>query len=275
MNTSMRYTLFRCCTSAPHMPQYEQATDMVLQGLGLEMLHVPEFGCCGYPLRNIDQNAWLLASARNLALAESRGAAIVTVCNCCLGTLKHCAWILSQNQELHARINKTLEKEGLHYSGVAKVRHLFEVLDQDFGVEAINGRLQHQLSHLNLALHYGCRILRPSQVLAVDNPVNPSLLDRLVQALGAVSVDWDKKLDCCGAQAMATDPELSEKMSRSKITRAVDFGADAICVACPFCQLNIGRWKEEDNFLPVIAYPQLLAHCLGYPVELAGLKTTV
>ena len=275
MNTYGKYTLFRCCTSAPHMPEYEQATDLVLQGLGLEMQEVPEFGCCGYPLRNIDQNAWLLSSARNLALAESRLANIVTVCNCCLGTLKHCAWILSRNPDLHSSINRHLEKEGLRYSGNSGVKHLFEVLDRDVGLEVLGDKLQNQLSNLNLALHYGCRILRPSRVLEVDNPVNPSLLDRLVQALGAVSVDWDKKLDCCGAQAMATDPEISEKMSRSKITRAVDFGADAICVACPFCQLNIGRWKEEDNFLPVIAYPQLLAHCLGYPVELAGLKTTV
>jgi len=275
MNTYGKYTLFRCCTSAPHMPEYEQATDLVLQGLGLEMQEVPEFGCCGYPLRNIDQKAWLLASARNLALAESRLANIVTVCNCCLGTLKHCAWIFSQNPDLHSSINRHLEKENLRYSGNFGVKHLFEVLDKDVGLEVLEDKLQNQLSHLNLALHYGCRILRPSRVLEVDSPVNPSLLDRLVQALGAVSVDWDKKLDCCGAQAMATDPEISEKMSRSKISRAVDSGADAICVACPFCQLNIGRLKEEDNFLPVIAYPQLLAHCLGYPVELAGLKTTV
>ena len=275
MNTSGKYTLFRCCTSAPHMPEYEQATDLVLQGLGLDMQEVPEFGCCGYPLRNIDQEAWLLASARNLALAESRLANIVTVCNCCLGTLKHCAWILSQNPDLHSSINRHLEREGLRYSGNSRVKHLFEVLDKDVGLEALKDKLQNQLSHLNLALHYGCRILRPSQVLEVDNPVNPSLLDRLVETLGAASVDWDKKLDCCGAQAMATDPELAGKMAHAKINLAVESGADAICVACPFCQLSIGRLMQESMSLPVVAYPQLLAHCLGYSVEMPGLKQAV
>ena len=270
MNDSKRYALFRCCTSAPHMPEYEQATDIILEKLGLDVVQINEFGCCGYPLRNVDQASWLLASARNLALAEARGCTLITVCNCCYGTLKHCAWLLSRDQALHGQINRALRKEGLDFTGKARIRHLFEVLEQDVGIEHLRSRIVSPVKDLKLALHYGCRMLRPSKVLAMDSPDNPVLLDRLVETLDAVSLDWDKKSDCCGAQIMSTDEGLSEALVKEKQSRAVDLGADAICVACPFCQLSLGRPGQDKPTRPVITYPQLLAYCLGADVKRVG-----
>lgn len=270
MNASKRYALFRCCTSAPHLPEYEQATDFILEKLGLNSVRISEFGCCGYPLRNVDQASWLLASARNLALAEARACTLITVCNCCYGTLKHCAWLLSQDQALHGQINQALRKEGLDFTGKARVRHLFEVLDQDMGMEHLKSRIVKPVKNLKLALHYGCRILRPSNVLAMDNPDKPMFLDNLVQTLDAVSLNWGKKSDCCGAQIMSTDADLSEAVVKEKQSRAADLGADAICVACPFCQLSLGRPEQDSQSRPVISYPQLLAYCLGADLKTAG-----
>ena len=263
MNSFLRYALFRCCTSAPHMPEYELATDLVLSELEIDMVSIPEFGCCGYPLRNVDQMAWLLSSARNLALAEDRDSSIITVCNCCYGTLKHCAWILSKDSLLKSRVNESLVKEGLSYTGKAKVRHLFEVLKHDIGLESLKEKIRNPFSDLNLAVHYGCRILRPSRVLEMDNPFKPSMLDDLISTTGAGSVDWGKKLDCCGAPIMATDEKLSAAITLDKISSAREAGADAICVACPFCKIRLGKPEKNKPFLPVVAYPQLLARCLG------------
>ncbi len=273
MKSSLRYALFRCCTSAPHMPEYELATDLVLSVLEIDAVSIPEFGCCGYPLRNVDQMAWLLSSGRNLALAETRNSSIITVCNCCYGTLKHCAWILSRDSLLKSRVNESLAKEGLSYTGKAKVRHLFEVLKHDIGLESLKEKIKNPVRELNLAVHYGCRILRPSRVLEMDNPFKPGMLDDLVSTTGAGSVDWGRKLDCCGASIMATDQELSATIARDKLQDAQKAGADAICVACPFCQLRLDRvGKDKNSELPVIAYPQLLAHCLGVQADKVGLK---
>ncbi len=270
---SLRYALFRCCASAPHLPAYEQATDKVLQGVGLDTVQVPEFGCCGYPLRNVDQKAWLLASARNLALTEAYGASLVTVCNCCYGTLKHCAWILGQDRELQDKINEHLNKEGLAYTGRARVRHLFQVLIQDTGLEVLGQKIQQPANHLSLALHYGCRILRPSNVLEMENPLRPESLDTLVETAGASTVAWDRKLDCCGAPIWATDEELSGVIAAGKISDAKAAGADAVCVACPFCQLRLDSSQGQAGRMPIIAYPQLLAYCLGASAQEVGWET--
>lgn len=265
MNT--RYALFRCCVTALNLPEYELATDAVLSGLGLSTVQVTEFGCCGYPLRNVDQDAWLLASGRNLALAEAHDAAIVTVCNCCYGTLKHCAWMLSRDAALAERINDSLRKEGLRFSGTAKVRHFFEMLEQDVGLDALRRAVQKPAKGLNLALHYGCRILRPSNVLGLDNPFQPTVLDRLVQAVGARSADWGRKADCCGAPIMATDKDTSAVIAKGKLDDARKAGADALCVVCPFCQIRLGRAGEDGQGLPVVSYPQLLARSLGFDLR--------
>ena len=34
---------------------------------------IPEFACCGYPIKSVNHYAYLLMAARNLALAEERG----------------------------------------------------------------------------------------------------------------------------------------------------------------------------------------------------------
>lgn len=268
MNTPTSYALFRCCITSEHLPEYEQATDAVLAGLELDMVEVKEFGCCGYPLRTVDQKAWLLASGRNLALAEAYGTAMVTVCNCCYGTLKHCAWVLGKDPALLAEINASLREEGLRCSGTARVRHFYELLDQDLGLVALRRHVRQPDSDLHLAVHYGCRILRPSGISGLDNPFRPTLVDRLVQALGARSVDWKRKTDCCGAPVMATDRELSEAIAASKVSDARDAGAEAICAACPFCVLRLDRSGEAG--LPVISYPQLLARSMGIVLPARG-----
>lgn len=263
MKTTIRHALFRCCVTALHLPEYEQATDAVMTGLELNTVAVKDFGCCGYPLRNVDQMAWLLASGRNLALAEAHDSSIVTVCNCCYGTLKHCAWILSRHETLRNQVNDSLRKEGLRYAGRAKVRHFLEVLNEDVGVTRLKEKLRQPADGLDVAVHYGCRILRPSGILGMDNPFHPTLLDTFVEAVGARSVGWKRKTDCCGAPVMTTDEQLSATMASGKIIDAKKADAKAICVACPFCQLRLADADHEDPGLPVIALPQLLAMSMG------------
>ncbi len=263
----MRYALFRCCTSAPHMPEYELATDIVLSRMEVDSVSVPEFGCCGYPLRNLDQKAWLLASARNLALAQAYRAAIVTVCNCCYGTLRHCIQTLAQSSELYQEINSHLKTEGLTLDLQAQVKHLLQVLAQDIGLKALRQKVQRPADDMNLALHYGCRILRPSSVLKMEDPFRPKTLETLVEAVNARTLAWERKLDCCGAPVWATDEKLSDTIAAGKISEAQAAGADGICVVCPFCQLRLEGSRKKDSDLPVIAYPQLLAYCLGGKVN--------
>ena len=77
------------------LSQYETSSNAVLRELGIEFVDIDDFNCCGYPLKNLNFRAYLLSSARNLALAEKAGLDILTVCNCCYGSLKHAQHVLN------------------------------------------------------------------------------------------------------------------------------------------------------------------------------------
>jgi heterodisulfide reductase subunit B len=44
------------------------------------------------------------------------------------------------------------------------------------------------LTGLKVAIHYGCHLLKPSRVMNVDDPKDPTVLERLVEAVGATPV---------------------------------------------------------------------------------------
>ena len=275
----MKYTLLRCCTTPIVLQQYEWSTNAVLDKLGIGLVDVKEFGCCGYPLRNINFKAYVISSARNLALSERENLDLLTVCNCCYGTMKHIEELLRSDSSIRKEVNATLEKEGLVYEGDIKPKHLLQVLYDDIGVEAIRKQVVHTFKGLNIATHYGCRILRPSKLIKFDKPNSPTKFDQLVEVTGARSVDWLKKLECCGSPLWGVNEELSLDLLESKLKHARKAAADLLCVACSYCQIQFDHVQKimvsrrgAEHQLPSILYPQLLGLSLGIDSETLGLQ---
>jgi heterodisulfide reductase subunit B len=274
----MKYTLLRCCTTPIVLQQYEWSTNAVLGKLGIGLVDVKEFGCCGYPLRNINFKAYVISSARNLALAERENLDLLTVCNCCYGTMKHIEELLRSDGSIRKEVNATLEKEGLIYEGAIKPKHLLQVLYDDIGIEAIRKQVVRTFKGLNIATHYGCRILRPSKLIKFDKPNSPSKFDELVEVTGARSVDWLKKLECCGSPLWGVNEELSLDLLENKLKHARKSAADFLCVACSYCQIQFDHVQKimvsrrgAEHQLPSILYPQLLGLSLGIDSETLGL----
>ncbi len=276
----MNFAVFRCCPTNIFLKQYETSTDAVLRMLGIPFVDIPAFGCCGYPLKNINFKAYILSAARNLALSEDRKVSILTFCNCCFGNLKHAQKLMEENASLKDEINMTLQKEGLKYKGDARVMHLFEVLFDVIGLDAINEKLVKTFSRkLKIAIHYGCHLLRPSQTVQFDSPMTPSLFDQLVEITGASSVEWSSKLDCCGSPVLGVYDELSMDLTEKKVVNAVQSGADFLCVACPYCQLQFD-WvqmrlqtrRKMRHTIPSILFTQLVGVCLGIDGQKLGLN---
>ena len=275
----MKYTLLRCCTTPIVLQQYEWSTNAVLGKLGIGLVDVKEFGCCGYPLRNINFKAYVISSARNLALAERENLDLLTVCNCCYGTMKHIEDLLHSNGSIRKEVNATLAKEGLTYQGGIKPKHLLQVLYDDIGIEAIRKQVVNPFKGLNIATHYGCRILRPSKLINFDKPNSPTKFDELVEVTGARSVDWLKKLECCGSPLWGVNEELSLDLLESKLKHARKAAADLLCVACSYCQIQFDHVQKimisrrgAEHQLPSILYPQLLGLSLGIDSETLGLQ---
>ena len=275
----MEYAVFLGCNIPARLNQYETSTRAVLEKLGVGWVDIREFNCCGYPLRNIDFKVFLLSSARNLALAEKRGLNVMALCKCCFGSLKKADYLMKENASLRKEINKTLEKEGLRYEGGIEVKHYLPVLYHEVGLTSIKEKVKKPFKGLKIATHYGCHALRPSQIVRFDDPVSPSLFDQLVEVTGAESIAWPMKLECCGAPLWGIHDELSTDLTLKKLKNGRESGADYVCAACTYCQIQFDTVQQMilsqrglNHPLPSILYPQLLGLSMGIDSGTLGLK---
>jgi len=275
----MEFALFLGCTIPARLNQYESSSRAVLEKLGVGLVDIREFNCCGYPLRNIDFKVFILSSARNLALAEKRNLNVMTLCKCCYGSLKKADVLMKENASLKKEVNAILEKEGLMYEGRIQVKHLLSVLHRDIGIEAIKGKIALTFKGLRIATHYGCHALRPSQVVGFDDPVAPTLFDQLVEATGAESIEWAMKLECCGAPLWGVNDKLSMDLTLKKLADGKKSGADYVCAACPYCHIQFDKvqkmivsQRNVNHPLPSILYTQLLGMSMGVEKKSLGLE---
>ena len=275
----MKFASFIGCNIPARVSQYADATEAVFEKLDIELVEFDEFACCGYPVRNVDQRAFVLSAAKNLAAAEAAGLDIMTMCKCCFGSLKKAEAVLSRDQGLKAEVNTILAKEKLHYEGRVQVNHLLPVLHRDVGLENLKQLISKSYSGLQIAVSYGCHALRPSKLTGFDDPVSPLLFEELVEITGAYSVDWTRKLDCCGAPLTGINDRLAMDMALKKFASAKEAGADFLCTACPYTHLQFD-WVQHrmaadtDNWEAVapILYPQLLGLSMGIDAQVLGLS---
>ncbi len=266
----MKFSLFLGCNIPARVQQYERSARAVLAELGVEIADNPKFKCCGNPIRNTDQETFILMAARNLALAEQQGANMMVLCKCCFGALKNAACLLAENPLISANVNTFLSKENLTYTGKVKVKHFLSVLYHDVGMDAIKQKIRAPVEEIKIATHYGCHALRPSEVTQFDDPVAPVIFDELVRVTGAKSVDWPLKLECCGAPLLGVNDAISIAITKKKIASGIRAGANYLCAACPYCQMQFDHVQQmlssdpdSKLHLASIIYPRLLEQAMG------------
>ena len=273
----MAYSYFAGCKIPYYLPEYGSSTLALLNRFGIE-LQDPEFNCCGYPVRDIDFQSFLLAGARNMALAELNNTDILTPCKCCFGSLKFVEHYLKQRQPIRDQINALLQPEGLQWAGRVEVKHLLSVLHQDVGVEALGTAVIRPLDGLKVAVHAGCHALRPGNVTRYDNPLIPGIFNELVGLTGAESVFWSMSTECCGNPQWDKNQKLALKQMQRKLMNAKQAGADYICTACTYCQMQFEQKSQsdlipqlEDQTIPAILISQLIGLSVGMEEEILGL----
>ncbi len=274
----MKYAFFLGCNIPARVQQYETAARAVLRQVDVALVDIREFNCCGYPMRNTDQKAFLFSSAVNLALAENEGLDIMALCKCCFGSLKEAQHILKEEGDVQTEVNRLLAQRGLKYSGKPQVKHFLSVLYHDVGLDAIKSKITRQYESFKIATHYGCHALRPSKITEFDDPVAPTIFDSLVEVTGAVSVDWNNKLECCGAPVLGVNDDLSMNLTERKLAGGRKADADFLCSACPYCHLQFDTVqqmmvsKNGGDPLASVLYPQLLGLCMGIDEKMLGLQ---
>jgi heterodisulfide reductase subunit B len=265
-----KYAFFLGCVMPMRYPGIESSTREVMKQLGVELVDVDEFSCCPAPgvTRSLHSDTWLSMAAHNLVAAQEAKLDIVVVCNGCFGSLDEASHILNHDEEKRAAVNKILKAAGSkEYKGKTKVHHFAVVLYNEVGVDKIAKKVTHRLDH-NVAIHYGCHFLKPSAVRALDNPETPHILEDLVEATGATSVDYRHKQMCCGAGGgvRANTPEVALAMTEEKLKYLDEVDADLILDVCPFCHLQYDRGQKDlgrDKQYPVLHLSQLYGLAFG------------
>ena len=274
----MKYAFFQGCNIPIRIEQYANATQAVFSKFDVELQVIPDFNCCGYPVRNVDEKAYILPSVRNMAIAEKAGLDILVICNCCFASLQKAKNVLSKDLQLKDELNAILAKENLQYKGNTKIKHYLTVLHDDIGTEKIKSKLVNKFQDLKISVIHGCHILRPREITHFDDSFVPTITENLMQTAGVTSLDWQGKLECCGAALAGINNELSHVLLKEKIAGALNAGAKFITPICSYCHLqfdttqtNLLPKAEEATLLPVLLYPQLLGLCLGIDENTLGI----
>lgn len=269
--------LYRGCTTPVRLPSYEAATIAVLNKLGIKVRTMEDANCCGAQyVESLDRNAFAAMSGRILALAEREDLDILAICGACSGSLKVNKHYLDSNVEAKDELNVLLAEEGLKYTGASRVRHLLQVLNEDIGIEEVKKAIVRPYDKIKLAAHYGCHVTRPMEIVQVDDPENPSIIDNLIRAAGAIPIDYAGKTRCCGGPMLAMDENVATAIGQDKISNMKKAGAQGLVTACVFCNIQLTQAQFTDEFdrsllLPAITLPQFLGPAMGIESNLLGL----
>lgn len=266
----MKYAYYPGCSQEGGEEHFGKSTEAVCHALGIELKEIHEWTCCGASSGHfLNEDLSQALPARNLVIAEKMGMDTVCVCAACYLRLKQTRLEVQHDPEVRQKLQGLLKTS---YEGKYDVRHLLDVVVNDLGLDAIKAKVKKPLKGLKVVSYYGCYLMRPPEVVAFDNPENPTIMDRLVESLGAESRDWSAKVDCCGGSLMLTQSDAVHHLVGSIADHAREVGAEAIVTACPMCTMNLEAMQQGSNKLPIVYFTELMGVAMGLPDAKKWLK---
>jgi heterodisulfide reductase subunit B2 len=277
----MKYAFFLGCTVPVRNLNYELSARWVARELGLELVDLEDFQCCGFPLKSINNFDSLTIAAHNLALAEQTDdLPLCTLCSACGAFLSEASHLLQHRSDLKKEVNERLQASGLEYKGTTQVKHFIRILYEEIGIERIREKITQSLSGFSFAPHYGCHYIKPARTAGGIDPVeDPKSLTELIEVTGATALHYETLLDCCGGSVLGIKEELANTLAGNKLSEVNQLGGNGLVLICPFCnvmfenqQKKIEKKLEQKLKIPVLYYPQLLGLALGASPDELGFK---
>lgn len=257
----MRLAYYPGCSLHGTAREYDISIKAVCKELGIELEEVPDWNCCGATsAHSVDKDLALLLPARNLRIIEEQNLDVIIPCAACFSRTITCAHELKNNE---SRRKEVEEKIHAGFKLTTKIYHLMELLSDKIGIDEIIKHVKKQLKGLKVVCYYGCLLVRPHDITMLDEKENPQILDKLISAIGAETIDWPFKTECCGAALSLSKPDLVTKMVNRMICWAEDAGANAVVTACPLCQANLEMRQGKGKALPVFYFTELLGVAFG------------
>lgn len=283
-----KYSFYPGCTSEKKSSasNYMTSVNTMCDELDIELNEIPDWNCCGASIGYAGggELSRLALNARNLALSEQHNTNqdVVATCAACWLATRETKERLESDNDLMKETNEALAAAGLKYEAKQEVRHMVEVLIEDFGYEELGEHVEKPLEGLKVAGYVGCQTNRPFGIDG-ESYENPMYLDKLVETMGAEPLTkYEKKVQCCGGALAFSELEKSQAMIKEIIESAYDHDADIIATPCPVCQMNVEVYQEQINQkyntkfnIPVVYYSTLMSVAYGKNEKEAGLDGQV
>jgi heterodisulfide reductase subunit B len=260
------YSYFPGCSLHSTGLEYNQSVLAVFAHLGLDLIEMEGWNCCGASSAHaVDQFLALALPARNLVIAQESNRHLAVPCAACFNRMKSVQHHFEHNPESRTQVLSALNVPELK---TVPVRHILGILYEDFGAKRLAAQIRHPLKGLKVAAYYGCLLVRPPEVVQFDDPEHPHIMPELLTASGAEVVSWSDMTECCGGSLSLSRADIVYHLVGSLANRAHEAGAQALVTACPLCQVNLemrqGKGKTGDSvILPVFYFTELIGLALG------------
>lgn len=276
----LNYSYYPGCSLHASAKEYDESTQGLFKALGIGLKEVPDWLCCGAtPAHNVDELLSLSLCAKNLELSEQVEGDLAVACAACFSRLKVAQHKLADHPEARKQVEYALDAP----LAIEKpVKHLLEILADDYGLERLAAAMEKPLSGLKVACYYGCLLTRPPGVPELDCTEAPTIMERVIGAAGAETVNWSHRLECCGANFTLSRPGVVLNLSGEILASAKRAGANCIMVACPLCHGNLDIRQQEieetsgEHYnMPIFYMTQLLALAAGVSSHKLGLDSMI
>lgn len=260
----MKYAFYPGCAGETTAGEYNSSAVAVCASLGIELEEMHGWNCCGASSAHSTNHKLALSlTGRNLAIAERDGLHIAAICPACYirmgDTYANVKNGLLSKDEMSALID-------MPYTAAYEVKHILDIITNEAGLEAVEKLVVKPLTGLRLVSYYGCYLVRPRELTGFDDTENPVIMDKLLEAMGAETLDWSGKVDCCGGSGSFTDRDMVCGLVGKISDYAAEVRADMIVTACGLCQANLES-RQGKNALPVSYFTELMGLAFGLDVR--------
>ena len=254
-------TYYPGCSLHGTAREYDESFRGVSQLLGVNLHELEDWTCCGSTSAHCTDEALAVAlPVRNLTIAEKYDREMVVPCVACYSRF------IAAKEEAKEHPEYLLSP----YEGKVSIRYALDFFCEKPFINELEAKKTKPLSGLKIACYYGCLAVRPPKLTGVKQYENPEHMERLMEILGAETLNWSYKTDCCGASLVMTRTDIVTALSQKIMRMAIEAGADCIVTGCTMCHANLDTRQAsltaegEKKEIPIFYFTELMGLSMGH-----------
>ncbi len=272
----MEFGFYPGCSMHGTAKEFSLSLNKVVDALGITLITVPDWSCCRATSAHATNKllSQVLALRNLLQASKIQSENLLAPCAACYYRLKHTQSEVEHSEILRDKLENILGEKFL-YKG--RILNLIDALEL-FGIDKIKQKVSVPLKQIKAACYYGCLLSRPSNGKE-GNTENPQGMEKIAHILGAETVRWNYKTECCGAAFSLSETEIVYALSAKILDDAIRHGANVIVTACPLCHSNLDMRQSQllkenpkRRAIEVLYLTELIGLALGYAPDELGMN---